>query len=55
MTSQAVERTRIRTGGYWPLRGECVKINYILEQNIVEISVITYDLYSVKFLQVSSS
>ena len=34
MTSQAVERTRIRTGGYWPLRGECVKINYILEQNL---------------------
>ena len=34
MTSQAVERTRIRTGGYWRLRGECVKINYILEQNL---------------------
>ena len=34
MTSQAVERTRIHTGGYWPLRGECVKINYILEQNL---------------------
>ena len=36
MTSQAAERTRIRTGGYWPPRGECVKINYILEQNLSE-------------------
>ena len=35
MTSQAVERTRIRTDGYGGLRGECVKINYILEQNLV--------------------
>ena len=36
MTSQVVERTRIRTGGYWRLRGECVKINYILEQNLLK-------------------
>ena len=36
MTSQVVERTRIRKGGYWRLMGECVKINYILEQNLLK-------------------
>ena len=36
MTSQAVERTRIRTGGYWRLRCKYVKINYILEQNLLK-------------------
>ena len=36
MTSQAVERTRFCTGGYSRLRRECVKINGILEQNLLK-------------------
>ena len=38
MTSQAVERTPFCTGGYSRLRGERVKINYILEQNLLNFS-----------------
>ena len=36
MTSQVVERKRFCTGGYSRLRGECVKINYIIEQNLLK-------------------
>ena len=35
MTSQAVERKRICTGGYRRLRGECVKTNKAFSEIIV--------------------
>ena len=36
MTSQVVERKRFCPGGYSRLKGECVKINYIIEQNLLK-------------------
>ena len=50
--SQAVERTRIRTGGYKWLRGDCVKTNKAFSEIIVWLYV---DLRTVKAWQAMES